>query len=129
MKYLIKLIYKFHRETVLNEVVADFYKEVPKEISEPAVSILKDKRRVIDNWIAYQAFVLQRRIATNKKGIDTVFGMLVQLRVMKHLISGGVVLPEKADGAISIKKAKELQESKKKLDEILEGVKTFKNKK
>lgn len=125
MNYLLKLIYKFHREKFLDFAVAEFYENIPKRVTDAAITILEDKRKSVDDWILFQAYVLQRRVASNMKAVDTTFGMLLQLKLMQHMISGGRISTPDAEGTIPASAAQRDREIREELDSALQGVKHF----
>lgn len=119
-------LYHIHRERFLDFAVADFYEAIPKKVSEPAITILEEKRKLIDDWILFQAYAIQRRIPRSSKGVDTTFGMLLQLRLMRHMISGGsLTMTEAEEGLLPASKAREDREREEEKRKASEGVEAF----
>lgn len=129
MKTLIKYLLKFHRETLMTEIIADYFNLIPQKITDEAISILKEKRPRIDKWIAFQALTLQRRMVNDPKNPQITFGMLLQLKLISHMISGGQTLQEEVENTQPSSGAQEERERKEELQKSIEGARAFKNKK
>jgi len=108
-------------------MVEDFYGQIPTKVSDTAVSILSEKRNKVDQWFLYQAFVLQRRLVNNPKDASMIMGMLFQIKIMRHMLSGNEF---QGDTPTDTLPASTAVENRKKIDEenkrILEGISKFK---
>lgn len=125
MKYLIKYLLKFHRETFLDVVVADYFESIPQKVTEEAMTVLKEKRPKIDKWIAYQSFYLQRRMVHEPEKAPTLFGMLLQLKLMSRMIAGSTPTTDDTD-YVPVSKVREEKEREAELAKHREGVEAFK---
>lgn len=128
MKWLIRYILKFHRETLLNEIVSDYFGSIPVKVSDEAISVLSEKRVRVEKWIAYQSLHLQRRMVNEPKNADVLFGMLLQAKLMNHMITGVKSIPEELEGTISMNQAKE-EARKIEHEKAIAGAAAFKDKK
>lgn len=128
MKQILKLLWKFHREKFLDFAVAEFYENIPKKIVEPALTILSEKRQKVDQLFLYQTYILQRRIARTPKEVDMIFGMLANIKLTQHMISGGKGIPEEGEDVQPASRAQEERERKEELEKAIEGVKAFQKK-
>lgn len=129
MKYLIKYLLRFHRETILTEIVGDYFNDIPKKVSDEAVTILEEKRQRVDKWVAFQAFHLQRRVVHDPAKAQVIFGMLLQLKLMSHMISGGKSIPDEVEGTQPASSAQAEREKQEALDKAMQGVAAFGKKK
>jgi len=130
MERLIKYVLKFHREKVLNAVILDYFGSIPTNVSEPAIGFLEEKRNAIDKWLIYQSYVLQRRMVHDPKNAQVIFGMLLELKLMKQMIAAGKELPPEVEGTKTVgqvRKEREEREAEaaKELEEALKGAKEF----
>jgi len=132
MKKLLKFIYKRYEKEFNDFLVEDFYERIPLKVQEPAIAILAEKQQRVQQWLRWQAFILQRRIAQNSKEVDVIFGMLLQVKILMKMVAIGDAPPEEAPDTISIaevarrEQARKLQEEH---DKSIEGVAAFKKKK
>lgn len=125
-KTLLKFLYKRYRGTFLDFAVEEFYGSMPKSMTEPVLTILAEKRPKLDQFLLYQAFLVQRRIAKTRKEVDTFMGMLLQIKLFMHFISTSSAVPEEIDGAKPMAKFLEEREKiEKERSEAIEGAKKF----
>lgn len=125
MKFLIKYLLKFHRGVVLDAVVSDYFGEIPRKVTDNAITILDEKRVRVEQWLQYQAFHLQRQMVSDPAKAEVIFGMLLQLKIWSHMISHGRALPEQAEGTKPASAAEKDRERREDLAKALEGAKTF----
>lgn len=126
MKTLLKFIFRLYRRDILDLAVAEFFHDIPTDIREPAITLMAEHRMKLDKLFLYQAFLLQRRIATSPKQVDLLFGMLLQVKLMRHVLETARSSAKKEkDGGMS---AAELAASKEEeyLKMALGGVEKFK---
>jgi hypothetical protein len=76
--------------------------------------------------LLFQAYLLQRRASSTVKDVDTVFGMLLQIKLLRHILLGtkpenNPYIDEGLSPAATAQKAQAEQ-----LAKSLEGVKKFK---
>lgn len=125
MKFLIKYLLKFHREIVLNEVVHDYFGEIPNKVTDPAITILDEKKQAIARWIQYQAFHLQRRMVQDPAKAQILFGMMLELKIMNQMLTGGRTIIQDTEGIAPASKAEEERERREQLEKDLQGAATF----
>lgn len=128
MKKLNRILFDLNKNEFLDYVVEDLFKSIPNKVSDNAISVLNEQRTKIDKWFLWQAFVLQRRLVNNPTEAATIMGMLLQIKVMMHMLSEGVVSDELAPDTSPASKAaadrrrKDAEDHKKEMD----GVDAFK---
>lgn len=126
MKFLLKYLLTFHKSQLIEAIITDYFGSIPSNVSDPAIYILQEKRTSIDKWIAFQSFVLQRKMVNDPKNTQVLYGMLVQLKLMSHMIaSGGPALPENVEGTKPASVAQSAREKEESLQKHIEGAETF----
>lgn len=127
MELFKRAIYNLFKKDFERYATEDFFEVIPKKVSEPVMNVVPDFARKLDQMLLYHAFILQRRIARTPKEVDTVFGMLAEIRILRR-----VLIPAKMQNTrdgdedlISAKEAKERREEREKLDKSLQGVDKF----
>lgn len=129
MKPILSLLYKLNKNAVLDIVAKDFYGEIPKDVAEPAIILLKEQKTIVKRFFFYQAFLVQRRIAKTKDETHSLFGMLIQIKLALHALERGIFVPENSDGTKPAAFADEERKKRESLEKDLEGVEKFKTKK
>lgn len=126
---LIKVLYNLYKRDVLDVVIEDFHGEIPNKVSDPALNIIGENRQKVDKWILYQAYYLQRRIASSKGAMERSFGMLLQLKIMRTMLYGEEMDQESKQRTNKMQKdAKSYQQKRGQestLDKDLQGVDKF----
>jgi hypothetical protein len=127
MKHILRVLFETHKGTFLQFMVEDLYKSIPKTVSDPGVLAFADQKSNVDRWFMWMAHVLQRRLISNPKEGETIYGMLVQIKMMSHMLSGAAATTEASEGAKPAEKARADRESRerKTLEEALQGVGRF----
>lgn len=126
MKTLLKLLFRFHRETLSEFLVSDFFGDIPAKVTNNAVAILSEKRNQVDKWMAFQAFHLQRRLIRDPKNGLVIYGMLLQLQIMQTMLSSGPIKPEAEEDLLPASRADSDRQAQEDLNTALEGVEKFK---
>lgn len=75
-----------YRSKFLDLLTEEFLRDVPKGLTEQSIIFLAEKRSVIQKWLYWQAYWLQRRNVTDVKNFDKIQGSLMQIKVMLHLL-------------------------------------------
>lgn len=128
MKKLNRILFDLNKNEFFDYAVEDLFGSIPARVSDNAISILSEQRTKVDKWFLWQAFVLQRRLVNNPTEAAAIMGMLLQIKVMMHMLSGGIVSEELAPDTSPAAKAmadrikKEAEEHEKEL----KGVDAFK---
>lgn len=71
---------------MLDLMIEEFLGETPKDLTQKSVDFLAEKRNTIKKWLHWQAYWLQRRNITDTKNSQVIFGSLIQIKAMIHLI-------------------------------------------
>ena len=127
MRFLIKLLYKKYRTDFLDLMVQDLLEDVPENVSEPALSILGDKKQKVEKFLLFQAAILQRRLAKNPKDAERNLGMLTQIKLWIYLLDK-LKVPENTENTEGLKTISEYKKDEQ-LKKELEVVKAFKDRK
>jgi hypothetical protein len=102
----------------------EFLGNVPKKVADPAITLLAEQREVIEKWLVYEAYLIQRRSINDIRRSDFYLGMLTNIKILLKIFeSKGKEGTYKKDFG----KVKTMEEYKKELDSHLAGVKKFKN--
>lgn len=126
MRFLIKLLYKKYRTDFLDLMVQDLLEDIPENISEPALSILGEKKRKIERFLLFQASILQRRLAKNPKDAERNLGMLVQIKLWIYLLDK-LKVPNNTEKTEDVKTVAQYQrEQQEKLDKENKVIEAFK---
>lgn len=115
-----KIIYKFFRKKLLDEMVKELLSEVPDKVQVQAIELLAEKKSKFQKFLLYQAYYLQRRDISDMRTRDITHGSLIQIKAMLHLVNNTKSVE---DGISPAPK----QEAKTALSDDLERVKKFKN--
>lgn len=105
MKKLLKLLFLANKAFFMELMVEDLYGEIPLKVSDPGITILREQITKMDRWFRYQSLALSRRMVNNPKEAGVIMGMLLQVKVMMWMLSGGQVTDELAPDTSSAEKA------------------------
>jgi hypothetical protein len=116
---------KFPEETA-SIFCEDFLTNIPKEVSDPSITLLVTQKEQIEKWLRYEAYLIIRRATITPKHADYYTGVLTAIKTILALISvkakGRNVIKDFGE-TINIKEYAE-QEAKRK--KALEGIDNFK---
>ncbi len=118
---MIKILYKIFRKKILDCVVEELIGEVPEKVTVQAIEIIAEKKAKFQKWLLYQAHYLQRRDIADIKSKDVVFGQLIFIKAMLHLVNQTRSV-EEGKSATEVRPASTLQDD-------LRRVNDFKNRK
>lgn len=119
MKKLCKYLYRLYPKYFKDLMVEELLSEVPDNITAPAIEIMAEKRTKLQKWLLWQAYWLQRRNISDMESAHKVFGMLLQIKAMYHII--GNTKPSQEENPI-IGETKPISS----LEKDLENVNNFK---
>ena len=119
-KRFLKLMYDRYPDIFHDFMVESFYSGIPQDISVSAIEVLNERRVKLEKWLLYQAYTLQRRIPGNPKANDMLFGMLLQIKLIMHMLG-----PQKREPAPKTTVPIDEDTAGKWLESALSGVKKF----
>lgn len=126
MNYILGLLWKFHRETFLEMAVKELYADIPSKVEDPAITILSEKRDKVEKLLLFMAHGIQRRIAKTPREVDAMFGMLMNITILRFMIGKGKGVPEVAENTKPASAAQSAREIAEDLEKSLKGVEEFK---
>jgi hypothetical protein len=118
---MIRFLYKKFRLQFLNLLVEELLADVPDKVQAQAIELIAEKKSKFQKLLLYQAHHLQRRDVSDYKNRDVVFGQLIYIKAMLHLVNQTRAV-EEGKSAEEIKPASTLEDD-------LERVKNFKERK
>lgn len=125
IKKILRFVFNLYRDDFLDFAVEDLYKNIPRHISDQGIELIVEKKKQVEHWFLYQAFFLQRRIPKSKKGVDITFGMLLQIKLMLHMIGKHEVRGDEIT-MTEYKKQKDAEKAKNdELDKHIKDVNSF----
>lgn len=129
MKKLNRILFDLNKSEFFEYAIEDLFGSVPNKVSDNGVSVLREQRTKVEKWFMWQAFVLQRRLVNNPKDATMIMGMLLQIKVMLHMLAGGTVTDELAPDTSPAAKAAadRLRKETEAHAKELEGITAFKN--
>lgn len=86
MRYIQSLIFRAWKRQFTEFLIVDYYGEIPKNVVEPALIVLGEKKTRVDQLIIWQTYLLQRRFAKSQKEADIFYGMLLQLKLLRAML-------------------------------------------
>lgn len=127
MRHLLRYLFKTYRQFFYDLILEDLYGQIPKNISDPGISVLAADRAKVDRWLMWQALVLQRRLLHNPQEANPIMGMLLQIKMTSFILSGNIIVDNKIDGLTPAAKARADREKAQTvtLESAVEGVGRF----
>lgn len=86
---MLRLIYKIYRNKLLDLMVEDFYKDIPKDLMEPSIDFLAKGREKLEKFFLIQSYLIQRRSVSDIKNVQLYQGMLIVIKSLLVAISKG----------------------------------------
>jgi len=123
INFIIRLLYKRFPVKISEVLCEEFLRDIPKEVSEPAITLLAEERVVIEKWLTYQAFLVQRRAMGDFRRADFYLGILTNIKILLKIFE------RRSRNGIQTKDSGEPQtipDYKKELEDSLKGVEKFK---
>lgn len=80
-KNLIK-VYEDNQTFFENLLVSNFTGFIPKDISEPTLKIFEDHAELLQRWILWQSFTINKRALRDKENLEKYDGMMIYLKVL-----------------------------------------------
>lgn len=128
MKHIRRVMFEANRQEFYEFAIKDLYGDIPKKISDPGLRVMQDQKDKFDDWLKWQAFVLQQRMMHKPGEAQLIMGMLVQIKMLSFMLSGSTIQDTKMAGltpAAEARQAREREEAEM-LDKAIEGVGRFK---
>lgn len=127
MKKLLRILFETHKKVFLEFAVEDLFGQIPSKVSDPGVTVLMDQRAKVEKWFMWMAYVLQRRMLNSPNEAEMIHGMLVQIKMMAHIIGASTVADPTTDGIKPAAKAKADREAKEAedLNKAQQGIDAF----
>ncbi len=123
---MIRFFVKKFPEETSSVFCEDFLTHIPKEVSDPSITLLVSQKEQLEKWLRYEAYLVVRRATTTPKHADYYTGVLTAIKTLLALISvkakGRNVIKDFGE-TINIEEYKKLEELRKK---ELDGIKNFK---
>lgn len=79
---ILRKIYLRNKKRFHDFFMEDLLLDIPKNISEPAITIIQEKRTVITQWLFWQAHTISRRDITDFLTMERKLGILTQIKLM-----------------------------------------------
>lgn len=121
---ILRFLYRRYPIKYSEIICEEFLSDVPKEVSEPAITLLAEQKETIEKWLSYQAYLIQRRSIGDIKQSNFFLGMLTNIKILLKIF-------DKKSKERSYKKdfgeVKTVEQYKKELDSHLEKVNRFKS--
>lgn len=83
---ILRFIYHRYRAFFYSFFVEEMIADMPNTVSEPAMAFLGNGKEKMEKWILYWVHLIQRRIVTDKATIEEQTGMILMLKILRHLV-------------------------------------------
>ena len=83
---VLRFIYSKYRSHFYGFFVQEMIGDVPQKIEEPALTFLANGKDKLEQWCLYWVHLIQMRIVTDKKDIETQQGMILMLKIFLSLV-------------------------------------------
>jgi hypothetical protein len=126
IKHIIRFFVKKFPEETSSVFCEDFLTNIPKEVSDPSITLLVSQKEQLEKWLRYEAYLVIRRATINIKHADYYNGVLTSIKTLLALVAikskGRDVIKDFGE-TINMEEYKKQEEQRKK---EIEGVKKFK---
>lgn len=89
MKFICKLLYRKYKSYFHEEIIKDFYSDIPESIKEPSIEFLSKASNVLERFFSIQAYNIQMRSIGDTKNSQFYLGMLAHIKSLLFVIRKG----------------------------------------
>lgn len=89
MKFLCRILYRRYKSYFHEEIIKDFYSEIPESIKEPSVEFLSKAGNTLERFFSIQAYNIQMRSIGDTKNSQFYMGMLAHIKSLLFVIRKG----------------------------------------
>ncbi len=67
-------------------LIKDFIGNIPKEVNEPNIALMKENSEMFQRWVLWQSYYVNRKAIHDQPNLQKYDGMMIYLKVL-HLIA------------------------------------------
>lgn len=122
-KVNLESLYNQNKEIFEGFLIREFTGYVPRDVYEPTLKIFKDNSEMIQRWVLWQSYYINRRSIHDPQNLKRYEGMMIYLKGLHTLADKSKKAEMPALKSVAPKSEKPW------LEEALEGLKEFNEKK